>query len=85
MPIQDWASGWAKRNGCASAATVIYQNGDVTGEAWSNCTDGADVILYTIQDKGHSWPGSDMPPDITTKDINTTDVIWEFFADHPLP
>ncbi|NOZ00020.1 MAG: poly(3-hydroxybutyrate) depolymerase [Chloroflexi bacterium] len=85
MPIQDWASAWAKRNGCDPTATVVYQNGDVTGEAWNNCADKAEVILYTIQDKGHSWPGSDMPSDITTQDVDATDVIWAFFADHPLP
>jgi poly(3-hydroxybutyrate) depolymerase len=43
------------------------------------------VVLYTIQGKGHSWPGSNMPAAITTRDIDATDVMWDFFAAHPMP
>jgi poly(3-hydroxybutyrate) depolymerase len=42
-------------------------------------------MLYTISGKGHSWPGSRMPARITTRDIDATDVIWEFFVAHPRP
>ncbi|MCJ7530116.1 MAG: hypothetical protein MUO64_03695 [Anaerolineales bacterium] len=57
------------------------------GETWGNCREGADVILYTTEGGGYSWPGSDILPQlgITTKDINATDVIWAFFAAHPMP
>ncbi len=57
----------------------------MTGESWGNCREGAEVVLYTIYGGGHSWPGSAMPSEITTQDINATDVIWEFFAAHPAP
>ncbi len=43
------------------------------------------MALYTIEGKGHSWPGSAMPASITTKDIVATDVLWQFFAAHPRP
>jgi polyhydroxybutyrate depolymerase len=85
MPVHDWAASWAARNSCAAASTVSFQQGDVTEETWGGCRDGADVALYTISGKGHSWPGSSMPARITTHDINATDVIWEFFAAHPKP
>ncbi len=84
LPVREWAAAWAVRNGCDPTPAVTYQQGDVVGETWGNCRDGADVVLYTIRDKGHSWPGSDMPPEITTQDVNATDVIWEFFAAHPM-
>lgn len=45
----------------------------------------ADVMLYTITGKGHSWPGSAMPAAITTHDIDATTTIWAFFAAHPRP
>lgn len=84
-PVHDWAAAWAARNGCTSIPTVTYQKGDVTGETWSGCNQGADVVLYTIAGKGHSWPGSNMPAAITTQDINATDAMWDFFAAHPMP
>jgi polyhydroxybutyrate depolymerase len=87
LPVREWAAGWAARSGCGPTPTVTFQRGQVTGETWGNCHEGADVVLYTVEGGGHSWPGSDMLPQlgITTKDINATDVIWEFFAAHPRP
>ncbi len=85
LPAREWAAAWANRNGCNPTPTVTFQYGEVTGETWGTCQDGAEVRLYTIEGKGHSWPGSDMPPQITTKDIDATDVIWEFFASHAMP
>jgi polyhydroxybutyrate depolymerase len=85
MPAREWAAAWAARNGCDPAPAVTFQNGQVTGETWSNCREGADVVFYTVEGGGHSWPGSDMPAAITTQDINATDAIWEFFAEHPMP
>jgi len=84
-PVHAGAESWASRNGCCAQAKVIDQQGDVTGEEWSECREGADVVLYTIAGKGHSWPGSAMPAAITTKDISATDAIWDFFAAHPMP
>jgi polyhydroxybutyrate depolymerase len=83
-PIPEWASAWAERDGCVSTPTTFSQ-GEVTGETWGNCEAGAEVVLYTIAGKGHSWPGSAMPAQITTRDINATDVIWDFFKSHPMP
>jgi polyhydroxybutyrate depolymerase len=85
LPVRDWAAGWAERNGCNSTPVVSLQQGDVTGETWGECRDQAEVVLYTIAGKGHSWPGSNMPAQITTQDIDATDVIWEFFVTHPYP
>jgi polyhydroxybutyrate depolymerase len=85
LSAPEWAATWAARNGCDPTPAVTFQHGEVKGETWDNCQDGADVTLYTIEGRGHSWPGSDMPPEITTQDIDATDVIWEFFAAHPKP
>ncbi len=87
FPIPEWAANWAALNGCSATPAVTLQHGQVTGQTWSNCREGADVVLYTVEGGGHSWPGSDIAPEagITTQDINATDVIWEFFAAHPKP
>ncbi len=85
LPVHEWASSWAGRNGCTATPRVTFQKGEVMGETWGSCRQGADVVLYTIADKGHSWPGSNMPAAITTHDIVATDVLWEFFSAHPKP
>ncbi len=81
-PIRGWAAAWAGRNDCSTTPTVTLQNGEVMGETWGDCS--AEVVLYTIEGRGHSWPGSGLVPglDVATRDIVATDVIWEFFAAH---
>lgn len=82
-----WAAAWADRNTCASGPSVVNQHGEVTAEAWSGCSQGADVVLYTVEGRGHSWPGASLLPglDLATQDIDATDVIWDFFKTHPMP
>ncbi len=86
MPVREFAVGWAARDGCrlASQGEVIYRKGDATGERWA-CQAGREVELYTLDGKGHSWPGSSMPARITSRDIDATAVMWAFFEAHPRP
>ena len=85
LPVRTWVTEWAAQNSCDATPTTIFQQDEVTGEQWGTCQAGADVVLYTITGKGHSWPGSTMPARITTQTINATDIIWDFFAAHSLP
>jgi polyhydroxybutyrate depolymerase len=48
---------------------------------------GAEVVLYTIDGGGHTWPGRQ--PGIrfigkSTEQISANELIWEFFQKHPL-
>lgn len=56
--VAAWMADLARRNGCATAA-VIPADGPLGGTRWSDCDGGADVILHTIADGGHTWPGGD--------------------------
>lgn len=82
---------WAQRNGCDPTPTITFTRGEVKGETWGNgrkghgCRENALVTLYTIEGRGHSWPDSDMPAEISTQDIDATRMIWEFFQAHPMP
>ncbi len=83
--VEDWAAGWAGRNGCASTLSVVYQQGEVTGQAWADCE--ADVVLYTIKGGGHTWPGGggmDARFGRTTADVDASQVMWAFFQAHPM-
>jgi len=85
-PIPDWAAAWAGRDGCAPTPVETSPAAGVSVRTWSGCRGNAEVILYTLANHGHSWPGSTaMPAAITSMAVNATDVMWEFFRSHPMP
>jgi polyhydroxybutyrate depolymerase len=84
-PVADWAAAWARRDGCAADASVTLSQGPVTGQTWNACRDGAEVVLYTIEGGGHTWPGRGLPgANRPSNDIDATDIIWAFFTAHPM-
>jgi len=85
--VPDWAADWAERNGCDSTPDEIPATGDVSGVHYINCDDNADVIFYTIDGGGHTWPGSFPLPRFgkTSQDIDATATMWDFFVAHPMP
>lgn len=84
-PIRDWAAAWAQRDQCSSTPVTKQVSSSVVSDTWQNCQANALVVLYTIQNHGHSWPGSQFLQQVTSQEINATDVIWEFFKAHPMP
>jgi polyhydroxybutyrate depolymerase len=85
-PIPDWAAAWAGRDGCDLAPLDSDPVEGVSVRTWSGCRGDAEVILYTLANHGHSWPGSlVMPAAITSRAVNATDVMWAFFLSHPMP
>jgi len=87
-PVAEWAAGWAARNGCTGKPESISPSGEVTGIRYGACREGAEVILYTIHGGGHACPGGEPLPEWlvgrTTRDIDATAVMWEFFRLHTL-
>jgi polyhydroxybutyrate depolymerase len=74
---------------------ITHKKGKVRCETYRKCKDGATVELCTIDGGGHSWPGgkdiSSLAPHTfglggdTTRDIDASRTMWEFFQKHPLP
>lgn len=83
-----WAESWARRNRCAAKPVEATVAADVTRRTYTNCADDADVVLYIIAGGGHTWPGGKPLPEWfvgrTTRSIDATRLMWEFFGDHPL-
>ena len=76
---------WKQKNGCTTMSTT-FTNGDASCVTYGGCTAGADVVLCTIQDGGHQWPGGGTEfPFLGKKsnDLHTTDAMWDFFVAHP--
>lgn len=60
----------------------------VEKRAWSGGKDKTEVVLYKLIGAGHTWPGSSQYlPRVAIggvcREINATEIIWEFFKQHP--
>lgn len=85
---------WAGRNGCGATPTETAAGGDdvvdITLVSYP-CAEDASVELYEIAGGGHAWPGSAFSKAIesvigySTDAIVASDLIWAFFAQHPMP
>lgn len=87
--VREWAAGWAARNGCADEPEALPEIGAVSGIEYIGCEANASVILYTIEGGGHTWPGGERQLAFvvgsTNRDINASEIMWDFFQQHTLP
>jgi polyhydroxybutyrate depolymerase len=96
LSVADTVKFWVEKNGCSSSP-VITQLPDtdpadgttVKKEVYGGCQDGAEVVLYAIEGGGHTWPGGlqYLPKFVigrTSKELNASEVIWQFFKEHPM-
>jgi polyhydroxybutyrate depolymerase len=84
--IWDWTARVARRNQCSGDPIDARITASVHRLAYTNCANNADVILYTIEGGGHTWPGGKALPERivgrTNREINATRVMWAFFVQH---
>jgi polyhydroxybutyrate depolymerase len=74
---------WAARDGCDETPVESRIEPDIQKRTFVNCDPGLAATLYTIEGGGHTWPDGliDIPPlGRTTRTINATDLILDFFA-----
>lgn len=88
---------WTASNRCAaSPITAVLPDADpsdgtrIKQTIYTRCARGTEVVLYTIEGGGHTWPGGAqyLPARVVgrvSRDLDATQVIWEFFAKHPRP
>jgi polyhydroxybutyrate depolymerase len=85
---------WVDQNKCATSP-VISEEPDrdpkdgtrVTRKVFSGGIGGTEVILYSVDGGGHTWPGGFQYLPVwligkTSRDIDANEVIWEFFKRH---
>jgi polyhydroxybutyrate depolymerase len=86
--IPAWTANWARRNRCGESPADSRVTADVTRRAYTGCADHADVVLYTIEGGGHTWPGDASMPEWmlgrSSRSIDATNLMWAFFREHPL-
>ena len=86
ISVADSISRWKTADGCADSSSTMYSKGDATCVAYAACAGGSEVVLCTIDQGGHTWPGGfPIPPfGKTSTDISATDTMIDFFEAHPL-
>ncbi len=98
LPVSDTIAYWAQHNGCS--LDNITQTDLPPGEpspatqvrllTLTGCAGRGALVFYGIIGGGHNWPG--VPGVIQPEtggsvnlDIHASEVIWDFFGQHPLP
>ena len=86
--IMKFVEEWAIKNQCDPVASALPSTIESNIIRYTNCEENADVILYSIEGGGHSWPGGkDLPRWIaghTTHDMNATRLMWNFYERYSL-
>jgi polyhydroxybutyrate depolymerase len=87
-PLEDSITRWAGLLGCKGQTSIILDENGVKGFKFSPCDSEGEVVYYTVEGMGHTWPGgkSTLPEPVVgkvTDKINADDVIWQFFKSHP--
>jgi polyhydroxybutyrate depolymerase len=84
---------WVKANGCKGEPTTdelpdkAKDGTRVTKKTYGGGKDGAEVVLVEIAGGGHTWPGREPALKVlgkATRNVSANDLMWEFFARHPL-
>jgi polyhydroxybutyrate depolymerase len=73
--VPEALAGWARHNGCTGDAILEDPPGPLSTMRYDGCRDGADVRMIRIDGLGHTW---------TTREVDTTGEMWEFFTRHRL-
>lgn len=96
--VAETVSAWTKAIGCEPKPKIEnspdkFPDDGTTlrRESYSSCKNGTEVVLYAIVGGGHGWHGSTSAGSQLTRrltgnlsrEINSTETIWEFFKRHP--
>lgn len=89
LGVEDSLAGWVETNACEITPDEIQVSETVTRVSYSGCRAEADIVFYRSEDAGHTWPGSavhnSLGRAVTNMEIPATEIVWEFFKDHPMP
>lgn len=90
LSTEEYTDFWVAHNNCQTQkpqVSIPDQDGDgthVSVQEYTDCDDHSRVVLYTIHEGGHTWPGAKSPlyeliAGKTSMEIVACEVLWEFF------
>jgi len=85
--MPDWVAQNARYNRCKRESSQTQFAPGVRRIVYSDCDNDADVVFYTIEGGGHTWPGGEhlaaWIAGKTSDEINASRLMWDFFEQHP--
>jgi polyhydroxybutyrate depolymerase len=96
LPVADTIKFWVTHNKCTASPQVTQlpdkdpsDGTTVRVETYGGCQDSVAVVLYAVEGGGHTWPGglqyaSKSRIGKTSRDFDASEVIWQFFQEHPM-
>ena len=90
--VGETISTWVRLDGCTARPQttelpdIAHDGTKVKRTVYGLGKEGAEVVLFTIEGGGHTWPGRAAPAwiGLSTSNISANDLIWEFFLKHPM-
>ncbi len=82
---------WSKHNHCSTSPVVTREpdiderdGTQIRKETYPDCKSGTEVVMYVVENGGHTWPGGDQYlgewlVGKTSRDMDASKVIWDFF------
>jgi len=78
---------WIRHNDCRPDPD-IEETETIRREIYSGGKNNTEIVLYALREQGHAWPGGEKiraEGDDPSREISATDLMWEFFVNHPKP
>ncbi len=90
LPVDESVDYWRTRDDCSTEGSEVpiedsVRDGTTSTILTYSCPANTPVVLYTVQEGGHTWPGgrSSIPEVIvgkTSHDFSASEALWDFFA-----
>lgn len=74
--VPEALAAWANYNACNPAVILEDPPGPLSTMRYAGCKSDTEVRMIRIDGLGHAW---------TRKEVDTTEVMWQFFKSHRLP
>jgi len=93
ISLDDAAKFWRTHDGTSPEPAVVKisdrsdDGTHIRRETWTAGKDNTEVVVYTIEGGGHTWPGGPQYLPVflvgkASKNLDATRTIWEFFHQH---
>lgn len=79
ISVNDSIDFWVQYNNC-NTNPETQEIGNIKIDTYKEGNSGTEVVLYTLKNGEHWWPGSEKDP---YQEISASDITWDFFKKHP--